>query len=53
VRRLDVREVRPRKFAQLALIRERALLENNKGLAARCPNPLTEIVRLRIPKVAS
>jgi hypothetical protein len=32
VRRLEVREVRPRKLAQLPLIGARALLENNKGV---------------------
>jgi hypothetical protein len=37
VRRLEVREIRARKLAQLALIGPRALLENNKGVRRLAP----------------
>jgi hypothetical protein len=37
VRRFEVREIRARKLAQLALIGPRALLENNKGVRRLAP----------------
>ena len=37
MRRLEVREFRPRKLEQLALIGARALLENNKGVRRLAP----------------
>src|SRR5437899_11957454 len=37
VRRLEMRDVRPRKLAQLALIGARALPENNEGVRRLAP----------------
>src|SRR5882724_1735996 len=37
MRRFEVREVRPRKFAQLSLVGLRALPENNKGVRGLAP----------------
>src|SRR5204862_2402642 len=37
VRRLEVRELRARKLAQLALIRVRAFVEDNKGMRCFAP----------------
>jgi hypothetical protein len=52
-----MRQVRTRKLEQLALIGAHAFLENNKGVRRLAPafrsDPLSETIRLRIPKVAS
>ena len=37
MRRLEVREIRPRKIAQFALIDARAFVQNNKGMRSFAP----------------
>ena len=53
MRRLEMRDVRPRKLAQLALIGARALPQNNKGVrrlapSAKPPAAATSTARARV-----